>query len=503
MNRRLVAAATLMLLLGVAVGMRSTGATFSDTSDYDGTVTAAQDWTPPEVTITPLPSYVGGTVTVTADAFDDRTSVTQVTFELAPSGADTWSTLCVDTTSTHSCSWDTTTEADGLYQLRATATDAVGLSSTSGPVETRVVNSEPEDNVAPTVSLSVPTGTLAGTIVLSASADDAGSGVATVSFQYRQDGDATWQICGLGTGAPYTCSLDTTTIAHGSYEFRAIATDHATNSATSAIQTRTVDNTVASVSITSPAAASMVSGTVAVTADAYANQGVASVRIEVRPSGGLWAALCTDTSAPYSCAWATTTNGDHELRAVLTQGNEATLVSTIVPVTVDNSPLGAVDVQAVSSGTAGLPSTGDSLVLTYSALVDPATIKAGWTGAATSLEVDFQDRKLSGALLAGYDRADFPGTNLGQVAFGQNYVGNGLTATFSGSTMEATTDTVGGVQVTVVTITLGTTDQSTNLHATSASAAMTWTPSVLVTTPAGVSCSTAAATETGATDRDL
>jgi len=592
MSRRLVAAAALMLLLGVAIGLPLTGATFTDTSDYDGTVTAAEDWTPPTVTVTPLPSYVGGTTTVSAEASDARTSVTEVTFELAVAGDTTWSTICVDTTAPYSCSWNTTTVADGRYQLQATATDAVDLSSTSTPIETRVVNSASViltapgelvrgsvplsaafvnaggalatmrieyvvaggsnwatipgcgnvtnttarsctwmtsgagtydlravavagatyydyaygvsvDNVIPTVALTVPTGTLAGTIVLAASADDADSGVATVSFQYRQIGDATWQICGISSAAPYRCSLDTTTIANGSYEFRAIATDNATNATTTTSQTRTIDNTIASVSITNPVAGAVVSGTVPVSADAYSNQGVTSVRIEVRPSGGVWAALCTDTGAPYSCAWSTATNGEHELRAVLTQGNGATVVSNVVAVTVDNSPLRARDVQAISSGTAGRPSAGDRLVLTYSALVDPATIKAGWTGAATAINVDFKDKKMSGGLVAGYDRAEFPGTNLGQVRFGQNYVVNGLMATFPGSTMVASTASVGGVQVTVVTITLGTTTQSANLHTTSAGALMGWTPSAQVKTPAGAACSTTAISETGATDRDL
>jgi len=142
-------------------------------------------------------------------------------------------------------------------------------------------------------------------------------------------------------------------------------------------------------------------------------------------------------------------------------------------------------------------------VLTYSTLVDPATIKADWTGASTTLTVDFKDKKLSGALVAGYDRAEFAGTNLGQVRFSQNYLTNGQAAAFTGSTMVATTATFGGVPVTVVTITLGTTTQSANLHATSASAAMAWTPSAQVQTPAGVACSTTAATETGAIDKDL
>ena len=78
-----------------------------------------------------------------------------------------------------------------------------------------------------------------------------------------------------------------------------------------------------------------------------------------------------------------------------------------------------------------------------------------------------------------------------------------LAASFTDSTMVASTATVGGVQVTVVTITLGSTTQAANLHSTSASGAMTWTPTVLVKTAVGVACSATAAVETGATDKDL
>jgi chitinase len=172
-------------------------------------------------------------------------------------------------------------------------------------------------------------------------------------------------------------------------------------------------------------------------------------------------------------------------------------------VTVDNSVLRAQDVQAINSGLSGMPTTGDKIVLTYSAVVDPATIKAGWSGSLTTITVDVRDKKQGGALLAGYDRAEFAGTNLGQVAFPQNYVRVNLAASFTGSTMVASTATVSGVQVTVVTITLGATTQSANMHPTSATGAMTWTPTVLVKTAVGLACSATAAVETGATDKDL
>ncbi|WP_181010076.1 Ig-like domain-containing protein [Ornithinimicrobium sufpigmenti] len=56
--------------------------------------------------------------------------------------------------------------------------------------------------------------------------------------------------------------------------------------------------------------------------------GVASVTIETRQTGGTWAALCTDTSAPYECVWNTTSlsSGNYEVRARAT--DRAGLIGT-------------------------------------------------------------------------------------------------------------------------------------------------------------------------------
>ena len=59
-----------------------------------------------------------------------------------------------------------------------------------------------------------------------------------------------------------------------------------------------------------------------------------------------------------------------------------------------------------------------------------------------------------------------------------------------------------GVQVTVVTITLGTPTASA-LSDDTATGTMTWFPSTAATTPTGLACTAAAAAESGTTDRDL
>ena len=302
--------------------------------------------------------------------------------------------------------------------------------------------------------------------------------------------------------APYSCTLATTTLANDSYDFRSTAADIAGNTATAAVVTRSVDNRAPSVSITAPAAGAVVStGSTTVTADAFAVAGVSSVTIEARISGGTFAQVCVDNSAPYSCPWSTAalTPGGWELRAVMTHGG-GTLTSATVAVTVDNVVLRALDVQAFNTGTAGTVEAGDRLVLTYSALVNLGSIRSGWTGSSTGVSVTFHDSRVPGAG-TGSDRLDTD-ANLGQVTFGQDYVKNNRTTALTGSTMTASTASVNGVQVSVVTITLGTPTASAFSDDTVAGT-MTWSPSAAATTPTGLACTAATAAESGTTDRDF
>jgi PKD repeat protein len=109
------------------------------------------------------------------------------------------------------------------------------------------------------------------------------------------------------------------------------------------------DSTLPSVSITSPAGAALVAGTVTIAANASDNSGtVANVQflVDGAPLGA------PDTVAPFTAAWATggSSNGSHLLTARATDaaGNEAT--SAPVTVTVDNV-LPSVSVSSPTGGT--------------------------------------------------------------------------------------------------------------------------------------------------------
>jgi hypothetical protein len=113
------------------------------------------------------------------------------------------------------------------------------------------------------------------------------------------------------------------------------------------------DTTNPTVSVSSPSEGATVSGTVNVTAAASDNVGITSVQFTVDGSS-----IGTDTSAPYSVAWDTTTasNAPHAVRAIARDaaGNSAT--STAVNVTVDNSspppppPPGSITLVAQRTG---------------------------------------------------------------------------------------------------------------------------------------------------------
>jgi hypothetical protein len=170
--------------------------------------------------------------------------------------------------------------------------------------------------------------------------------------------------------------------------------------------------------------------------------------------------------------------------------------------------LAALEVQGTpAEGTGGLvkPGAGDVLTFTWSTVVTPGSIKAGWDGTATPVALTFHDRNVvAGQAVANRDWVAFTDSALGQVAFSQAYVNSNWSVAFTGSTMVATTETLGGVPRTVVRVTLGSPDPLTENRLTSAGrGTMTWTPTTAVTSVDGSVSTGASAIETGALDKDL
>ena len=457
---------------------------------------------PASVTLTTVPDIVRGTVPLSATITGAGNRSVSSAFQHRVDGATTWTTItgCSAVAGTApSCSWATGTLAD-LYDVRVVSTVGTGASAQTVSAEQLDVV---VDNLAPTVSITSPSGTMSGTVQVVAVPLDEDSGVERVELSYKLATASTYTpLCTVSTD-PYRCALNTTSLTNlASYDLRAIAYDEAGNVSTAAVVRRQVNNGLATITITSPLTGDLVTGTRTITTDHSTPLGTSasSVRIEARLAGGSYATICTDTTAPYSCTWATASlaSGTWELRATMTYGGALTVTSPVVTVTVDNNPLKALDVQAANGGVANIPGAGDTIVLTYQGVVDLTTVKAGWTGESTPLTVTFADKAVSPSTSG--DRAGFS-VPLGSVVFVQNYVKKNKSVAIP-ATMTAETSASGGVALTVITVTLGT-STSTDLRSSTTAGAMRWTPSASVRNTGGVACSTTPATESGASDRDL
>lgn len=503
------------LLLALLAVLATSAASFSDatfvasSANRHSELASAADWVPPTVAITDPGAAIRGTVTLAASASDPYGSgVASVRIERASAGSGNWVAICTDASAPYSCELDSTTLSNDYYDFRAVATDNAGFTASEAIADVLV------DNRAPSVSMTDPGSPLSGVVTLSAEATDADSGVAALTIQRSPAGKGTWTDVCTATSAPYSCRFDTRGVAEGLYDLRAIATDSAGNVATSGlIQSRRVDNTISSVSLEDPGA--YLRGTVTLLANASSTAGVASVSIQRSPAGTAgWTEICRDTTAPYGCAWNTTTvaDGSYDLRAVMTAGNGSALNSaTIGSRQVDNTAVRGLDVQATnrSGGTLGRIESGDSIAFTYSEQMSPASILPGWSGSApAAVYLRVRDGNSLGTGSAGDTltlSTDPSGSNLvrlGSVNLHGDFVKTNKTSVFS-ATLSASTQTVGGVPATVVTVTVGSLVSGGALKTSAVSTQMVWTPSAAATDLSGNPCSTAPVTESGALDRDF
>jgi hypothetical protein len=273
---------------------------------------------PPTALITSPASgaSVSGTITVTATASDNVVAVANVQFQVDGSNFG-----AVSTAAPYSASLGTGTLTNGIHSLTAVAINAEGNKGSSPAVSITVNNNS--DTTPPTVSVTSPASgaTVSGTITVTANASD---NVAVASVQFQVDGS---NLGAAVTSAPYSASLNTTTLTNGAHTLKAVATDTSNNKTTSAGVSITVNNQVTSpvsVSITSPVSGAIVSGTVTIDATATASAGVAGVQFLL---DGADLGLQVVTS-PYSMSWNTTTAsaGIHTLSATAidTSGNTAT-----------------------------------------------------------------------------------------------------------------------------------------------------------------------------------
>jgi subtilisin family serine protease len=286
------------------------------------TVTVSNaDTTPPTATITDPAdgSEVSGTVIVMVSASDNE-GIAKVEFYIDGVLKNT------DTISPYSWGWDTTTMTDDSHTIEAKAYDAAG---NTGSDQISVIVSNVIDT-PPTVTITNPAAgsEVSGTVAIEASASD---DVGVTKVEFYVDG----VLKNADTAEPYSWDWDTTTVTNGSHIIKAEAHDTAGNTGSDQISVivSNVIDTPPTVTITSPANGSEVSGTVIVMASASDDVGVS--KVEFYLDGVL---TSTDTVSPYSWGWNTTTatDGSHTIDAKAYDGAGQT-DSDQITVTVSNA----------------------------------------------------------------------------------------------------------------------------------------------------------------------
>ena len=316
----------------------------TDSDSVDFTI----DNTAPSITMTNPGASLGGIELLESTVSDAGSGVASVQYQYKLSSGATWINACSSAVAPYSCNFNTASVADGTYDFRAIATDALGSQATSATIATRVI-----DNTNPIpVTITNPGTPLRGTITLNAAATDTGTGIASVAIQRSPAGLDTWTTICADTTTPYSCSFDTTTVADGLYDLRAVATDNSGNSTTSAlVASRRIDNTAPAVTLTNPGTPTRATVTLTATAT-DGGSGMASVAFQYKlSSGSVWTTISTDTATPFTAAFNTAAlNGTYDMRALATDlaGNQSN--STVTGIVLDNTVPTAVDIQTANGG---------------------------------------------------------------------------------------------------------------------------------------------------------
>ncbi|WP_028982251.1 Ig-like domain-containing protein [Sporocytophaga myxococcoides] len=234
----------------------------------------------------------------------------------------------------------------GTYTITAKATDNIGATATSLPIQFSITNTPPVVNIiAPLNNAKFSPGP---NITLEATATDEDGIVTKVEFFYNNT-----NLLGSDNTVPY--SINWNNVPEGSYTITARATDNA-----GAISTKTINITVVNnlptVKITSPANLSVyeTDADIEITAEALDIDG--SISKVVFYNGTT--ILGEDLNGPYSYIWENVQNGTYSISAVaydnLGKQNVSAAIKIIVNVTTNIPPevtiINPVDNQTLTPG---------------------------------------------------------------------------------------------------------------------------------------------------------
>ncbi len=307
---------------------------------------------PPAGSLSSLP-FASATVELAGTGHSTGGGFASAAIEVTPTGTSEWEELCgpltPDLTGAFDCSWNTLSGSypDGHYQLRALLTN-----TTSPPASAHTPSiSVLVDNTAPTGTVSAPT-YIGGASTVTGTGDDSGSGVASWQLQITPAGTSEWANACAAQTTPtssdhYACTASTSGLSGGSYELRAIVTDNAGNTHTTATGTSTVDTTAPSGTLSTLSESEYVNGSLTLQGTASdSGSGVASWTAQIAPAGtSAWANACSPQTTPisgstYGCSLDTSlhTDGAYQLRALITDNAGNTHTTSTQELTTDNTP---------------------------------------------------------------------------------------------------------------------------------------------------------------------
>jgi len=261
--------------------------------------------------------------TVTASASDALSGVDQVDLYYRHQGG-TWTLYGTVGQSP----WTFTVNAaisggDGLYEFYVVATDVAGNVESKAPASE---TSTTVDTAAPTSSADALPAFRLGTFVVTATANDGGSGVDSVDLYFNVNGGA-WTVLGTDAASPWSFTVDPSALGgDGLYAFYTVARDAAGNAeskaATQEASTR-VDTTDPASSLRALAVFTA-TDPFQVTADASDDgSGLASLALSYRLDGGAWSPAGTDLAAPWAFSFSPSTFGGDGLYEFMVLATDA------------------------------------------------------------------------------------------------------------------------------------------------------------------------------------
>ena len=396
-----------------------------------------------------------------------------------------------------------TSLTDGSVAVSAVVTDLAGNTSASA------TTTNTKDTVAPATptAVSLTNGGGSGNVYINSTnqaavnydvtnASNASGDIITVTLSSDVSGSPVSRTATRGATSPTSVNgINASGFGQGTVTATAKATDPAGNDSASTATTSNAKDTVAPAAPSTPdladasdSGSSNTDNITKVITPTFAGTAEAGATVKVF-DGVTQIGTGTATGGSYSIATAGIGTGSRTITATATDpaGNTSGTNSSLT-VTIDTGAPSASAILTTNKtpgGTAGKAEAGDTVALTYSEAMSPASMLSGWDGSSRNVTVRITDGGgSSNDVLSVWDT-----TNTNQVPVGTIDLGAKVYVTGDVS-FSASTITLSGSGV--VTITLGTVSDSTKVATITNQNKATWTPSSTATDLAGNSASISA-----------